>query len=47
MTRVEILLLEFTHETATTRKHLERVPAGQFEWRPHQKSYWSAGFAHR
>jgi uncharacterized damage-inducible protein DinB len=45
MTRVEILLLEFTHETATTRKHLERVPAGQFEWRPHQKSYTSGQLA--
>jgi uncharacterized damage-inducible protein DinB len=45
MTRVEILLLEFTHETATTRKHLERVPAGQFAWRPHHKSFTSGQLA--
>ncbi|MGE0392223.1 MAG: DinB family protein [Vicinamibacterales bacterium] len=39
MTRIEQLLAEFAHETATARTHLERLPAGQFEWRPHAKSF--------
>src|SRR4051794_36368817 len=38
MTRIDFLLAELTHETATARKHLERLPTGQFEWRPHPKS---------
>lgn len=42
MTRLEFLLAEFTHETNTTRKHLERLPTQQFTWRPHEKSF-SAG----
>jgi uncharacterized damage-inducible protein DinB len=45
MTRLEILLLEFTHEIATTRTHLERVPPDKFEWRPHQKSFTSGQLA--
>ena len=32
------LLPEFDHEMATTRRVLERVPEGEFEWRPHDKS---------
>ena len=38
MTRTEILLAEFAHETKTARKHLERLPASRFDWRPHAKS---------
>ena len=29
---------EFSHETATTRKMLERAPMDKGEWRPHEKS---------
>ena len=39
MTRSDSLLSEFAHEAETTRKHLERLPAGKFEWRPHAKSF--------
>jgi uncharacterized damage-inducible protein DinB len=45
MTRAEILLVEFTHEAATTRKHLERLPPEQFAWRPHHKSYTAGDLA--
>ena len=38
MPLVDGLLPEFDHEMAVTRKVLERVPDGQFEWKPHQKS---------
>ena len=33
------LLPEFDHEIATTRKVLANVPADQFGWRPHEKSF--------
>jgi uncharacterized damage-inducible protein DinB len=39
MTRIEFLLAEFTHETETARTHLARLPADQFAWRPHVKSF--------
>src|SRR5690349_16242398 len=39
MTRIEFLLAEFTRETDTARKHLERLPTEQFEWRPHARSF--------
>jgi len=39
MTRIEFLLAEFAHETETARKHLERLPTDQFEWRPHARSF--------
>ena len=29
---------EFDHEMANTRKSLERVPEGKFDWKPHPKS---------
>jgi uncharacterized damage-inducible protein DinB len=29
---------EFDHEMANTRKSLERVPEGKFDWKPHAKS---------
>jgi len=32
------LLPEFDHETASTRRVLERVPDGRFDYRPHPKS---------
>lgn len=35
---VDIMLGEFTHEAANTRKVLERVPVGQTDWKPHEKS---------
>jgi uncharacterized damage-inducible protein DinB len=33
------LLPEFDHETANTRKTLERVPEDKFDWKPHKKSF--------
>ena len=38
MAIADALLPEFDHEIATTRKLLERVPDGKFDWKPHQKS---------
>jgi uncharacterized damage-inducible protein DinB len=32
------LLAELERETGITRRHLERIPAGRFDWRPHPKS---------
>jgi len=32
------VLAEFDHETATTRKLLERVPDDKLSWKPHEKS---------
>jgi uncharacterized damage-inducible protein DinB len=34
----EALAAEFAHEASTTRKLLERVPDGKFDWKPHVKS---------
>ena len=34
----DALLPEFDHEMANTRKTLERVPEGKFDWKPHVKS---------
>ena len=45
MTRIDSLLSEFAHETATARKHLERLPNDQFEWRPHPKSFTAGRLA--
>jgi uncharacterized damage-inducible protein DinB len=39
MALVDTLLPEFDHEMTTTRKVLERVPEGQFDWKPHPKSF--------
>jgi len=42
----ESLLPEFDQEMANTRKTLERVPDGKFDWKPHEKSGtmgWVAG----
>jgi len=38
MAIAESMLPEFDHETGTTRVLLERVPAGQSDWKPHAKS---------
>jgi uncharacterized damage-inducible protein DinB len=35
---LEPMLQEFQQEAATTRRVLERVPAGKLSWRPHPKS---------
>jgi uncharacterized damage-inducible protein DinB len=46
MTISQMLLGELDHETAGTRKTLERLPAGKFDFRPHPKSPtlgWLAG----
>lgn len=34
-----MLLPEFDHEFAETRKALERVPEDRFDWKPHDKSF--------
>ena len=34
----ESLLPEFDRETGITRRLLERIPDGQFAWKPHEKS---------
>ncbi len=38
MSLSESLLGEFDHEFANTRRILERVPEGRFDWKPHEKS---------
>ena len=38
MAIADALLPEYDHEIATTRRLLERVPDGKFDWKPHQKS---------
>ncbi|HLI86660.1 MAG TPA: DinB family protein [Bryobacteraceae bacterium] len=38
MTISQSLLPEFDSEMASTRKTLERVPDGKFDWKPHPKS---------
>ena len=39
MAILDALLPEFDHEMATTRRVLERVPDGRFDWKPHDKSF--------
>ena len=38
MTLAESLLPEFDREMGLTRRLLERIPDGQFAWKPHDKS---------
>jgi uncharacterized damage-inducible protein DinB len=38
MSFAEMILPEFDHEMASTRKVLERVPEDKLDWRPHPKS---------
>lgn len=45
MTRTELLREELEHEGATTRRHLERLPTADFEWRPHEKSFTAGELA--
>jgi len=39
MSIADALLPEFDHETATTRKLIERMPSDKHDWRPHAKSF--------
>ncbi len=42
----QMILPEFDHEMANTRRSLERVPEDKFAWKPHEKSPnmgWLAG----
>jgi len=41
----KMLLPEFDHEMATTRKVLERIPDDKFGWKPHEKSMSLGGLA--
>lgn len=41
----KMLLPEFEHEMANTRKTLERVPDDKFDWKPHEKSMTLGGLA--
>ena len=41
----DALLPEFEQEMATTRRTLERVPDGKFDWKPHEKSATLGGLA--
>jgi uncharacterized damage-inducible protein DinB len=39
MTMRDIILPEFDHEMANTRRTLERIPDNKFSWKPHDKSF--------
>ena len=41
----DTLLTEFDHEMGTTRRLLERIPDGRFDWKPHDKSMSLGGLA--
>jgi uncharacterized damage-inducible protein DinB len=45
MRLVDLLLPEFDHEMASTRRVLARAPEPQFTWRPHEKSWTLASLA--
>lgn len=34
----QALIAELTHEAASMRKSIERVPADKYDWKPHEKS---------
>jgi uncharacterized damage-inducible protein DinB len=42
---IDPIISEFTHETASTRRMLERVPEEHFDWKPHEKSMTMAQLA--
>jgi uncharacterized damage-inducible protein DinB len=44
-TRLDALRAELTHEAATTRTHLARLPDAHFNWRPHPKSFTAGALA--
>src|SRR4051794_25883436 len=41
----DALLAEFDHETATTRRLIERIPDERLTWKPHEKSMSLGGIA--
>ena len=41
----QMILPEFDHEMANTRKTLERVPDDKFAWKPHEKSMSLGGLS--
>ena len=45
MSLSEMILPEFEHEMASTRRTLERVPDEKFDWKPHEKSTSLGGLA--
>lgn len=45
MKLIESLINEFAHETQTTRKQFERLPADKLDWRPHEKSFTAGALA--
>lgn len=45
MTFAALLLPELDHESASTRRVLERVPEDKLDWRPHPKSMTLGGLA--
>lgn len=45
MSLSEMIMPEFEQEMANTRKTLERVPDGKFDWKPHPKSSALGGLA--
>ena len=34
----QAFIAEIKHEAASTKRILERVPEGKFDWKPHEKS---------
>lgn len=45
MKLIDSLVRELTHETRTTRRHLERLPDDKLGWKPHAKSYTAGALA--
>ena len=45
MKMIDSLTMEFEREAQTTRKHLERLPDDNLDWRPHQKSFTAGALA--
>jgi uncharacterized damage-inducible protein DinB len=45
MNMIDSLRAEFDHEAQTTRKYFERLIDDKLDWRPHEKSFTTAGLA--
>lgn len=45
MTQIDAIAQEFVHEAKTTRRHLERLPGHNLDWRPHEKSFTARALA--
>ena len=45
MKLIDAIASEFEHEAQTTRRHLERLPDGKLDWRPHEKSFTARGLS--